>query len=83
MTKKVKIKLKLNNKGVQALLKSEEMQTVVKKYAMSVRARCGDGYETDTYIGNRKCMASIWADSLEAKKNEMDNNTLIKALGGK
>ena len=77
-----KVKVKLNGPGVGALLKSPEMAAEVEKHAKQIRARCGSGYETDTYQAGTRVIASVAAQSKEARKDCAENNTLLKAMGG-
>lgn len=71
---------KLNYKGVGKLLKSEAMQTVLSEHATNIKNRCGDGYEQDIYVGKSRANAMVSATTYQAKKDNMDNNTLLKAV---
>ena len=71
---------KLNHKGVGELMKSKEMQIVLNEHATNIKNRCGDGYEQDMYIGKSRANAMVTATTFEAKKDNMDNNTLLKAV---
>lgn len=73
-----KFKFKLDYAGVGQLLKSEEMQSVLKHYADQVGARAGDGY--DVYVGRTRANVSV--ATAEAEQDNFDNNVLLKALGG-
>lgn len=75
-----KNKFKLDYKGVGELLKSEPMQKVLSDYATNIRNRCGDGYEQDIYVGKNRANAMVSATTYQAKKDNMDNNTLLKAV---
>lgn len=77
-----KVKFELNRAGVQELLKSDEMAGICKQYANQVRGRCGDGYTVDTYSGKNRVNASVHASTSAARKDNLNNNTLLKALGG-
>lgn len=79
MSKK-NIKFKLNRKGVKSLLKSEEMKNLLSEEASKIREKCGDGYKNDTHIGKNRVNAMVWADSIKAKKDNLKNNTLLKAM---
>ena len=74
------IKFKLNRKGVKSLLKSEEMKNLLNKEASQIRERCGTGYKNDTYTGKNRVNAMVWADSIKAKKDNLKNNTILKAM---
>jgi len=75
-----KMQFKLNSSGVSSLLKSAEMQSVLTKKATDIKNRCGDGYEQDIYIGKNRANAMVRAATAKAKKENMDNNTLLKAV---
>ena len=75
-----KMQFKLNRKGVADLMKSAEIQTVLKDYATSIKNRCGDGYEQDIHIGKNRANAMVSATTFKAKKDNMDNNTILKAV---
>ena len=75
-----KVKIVLNREGVRSLLKSQEMQDICKEHATSIRSRCGSGYETDVYVGQNRANAMVWTDTLEAIKDNLQNNTILKAM---
>ena len=77
-----KVKFELNRKGVRELLKSQEMMTVVTEYANRVQKKAGDGYEVSQYSGKNRVNASVSAETVKARKDNLENNTLLKALGG-
>ena len=70
------IKFKLNRAGVAELMKSAPMQNVLSQYA----ARCGDGYVKDIHVGKNRANAMVSAKTYKAKKDNMKNNTLLKAV---
>lgn len=78
MSKKAVIKL--NRAGVKALMQSEEMQTVLQKSASAIRDRCGDGYEQDLRVGKNRANAQVWAETSKAKRDNLKNNTILKAV---
>ena len=77
-----KVKFELNKSGVRDLLRSNEMMSVCVDYANKVQGRAGDGYEVSTYVGANRVNASVSAATYEARKDNHENNTLLKALGG-
>jgi len=77
-----RVKFELNRAGVRDLLRSPEAAGVCKSYAVAVRGRAGDGYEVTTYTGRNRANASVHAETHEARKDNYENNTLLKALGG-
>ena len=77
-----KVKFELNRAGVRELLRSAEAMSVCRTYADGVRNRAGDGYEVTTYVGKNRANASVHAETYEARKDNYENNTLLKARGG-
>lgn len=75
-----KNKFKLNYSGVGQLLKSTEMQNVLTEKATAIKNRAGEGYGQDIYVGKSRANAMVNADSYKAKKDNMKNNTLLKAV---
>ncbi|MCK1219600.1 hypothetical protein [Streptococcus uberis] len=75
-----KFVFKLNRSGVAELMKSQAMQDVLKSHAKTIKERAGDGYEQDIYIGKNRANAMVKAESFKARKDNSENNTLLKAV---
>lgn len=73
-----KVKIDLNRAGVRALMRSPEMQAVLKDRADSVKDRCGDGYES--YVAQTRAVAVVETTSAAAYNDNSANNTLLKAV---
>lgn len=71
---------KLNRSGVRELLQSSAMEAVLEEQASAIRSRAGVGYKQDTYVGKNRANAMVWADTYPAKRDNMKNNTLLKAV---
>lgn len=72
---------KLNKAGVRELLRSQEAANICTEYANAIRARCGEGYEVTTYVGGKtRSNASVMATTVEARRENLENNTLEKAI---
>lgn len=76
-----KVSFELNRAGVRELMKSTEAMAVCKEYASAIRNRAGDGYEVDTYVGKTRANASVYAATYKARRDNYENNTLLKARG--
>ena len=77
-----KANFKLNLPGLNALMKSTEMAEVLNTAADQIAAKCGEGYEVErahpiSFVG----IASVRADTIEAKVDNRKNNTILKAAG--
>lgn len=77
-----KVRFELNRAGVRELLRSPEAANICRSYAVGVQSRAGEGYEITTYTGRNRANASVHAETYEARKDNYENNTLLKALGG-
>lgn len=75
------VRFELNWQGLRELMKSDEMKTVLKSYAQSAKNIAGEGYEVSEYTGTNRANASIYAETKRARKDNLINNTLLKALG--
>ncbi|OFT80093.1 hypothetical protein HMPREF3103_04620 [Granulicatella sp. HMSC30F09] len=73
-------KLKLNSKGVRDMLRSQEMQAMLRDRAEAIRGRAGDGYEVSTMAGKTRANASVKASTVKAIMDNKKNNTLLKAV---
>ena len=73
-------KFELNREGVRELLMSREMRGVVESYANGMSKRAGDGY--NVRYGRNRVVAFVEPDTDEAKQDNLDNNTLLKAVRG-
>ena len=73
-------KFVLNKKGVGELLKSSEMQTLLDSHASAIKNRAGAGYEHDVQVNEGRAHAMVWAETYQAKKDNLENNTLLKAV---
>lgn len=76
------LKIVLNTLGVRELLKSGEMMSICKEHAEAVRKKCGDGYTTSSYVGMNRANVSVTAETSEAKRDNSQNNTILKAVSG-
>lgn len=56
------------------------MQEVLTEYATGIRNRCGDGYTQDIYVGKNRANAMVSAETYQAKRDNLENNTILKAV---
>lgn len=77
-----KQKLKLNRKAIKnQLLKGAEFAALCDEAAHQIASTCGDGYVPSGQNGKNRYVASVITKSYGAKKDNLDNNTLLKAIG--
>lgn len=78
-----KVKFELNKAGVRELLKSGEMQQICMQHAYATQqaaSSSSDGYVVEPRNYPERSGAAVRADTYEARKDNADNNTLLKAL---
>ena len=76
------LKFELNSDGVVELMKSDAMKSICKEYADNAVDRLGEGYEADVYDGKDRCNASVSAVTAAAQKENLQENTILKAVMG-
>ena len=75
------VKIVLNSKGIQELLKSSEMQSILNDYAADKARAAGDGYTCAVHEFSRRAVAHVYPDTPEASRDNYENNTLLKVIG--
>ena len=76
-------KIELNKDGIKELLTSDEVVNMLKGYADSARSKLGDGYEVSPYTKSKtRANVSIKTATTEAYRDNLENNSLLKAVSG-
>ena len=73
----------LDSRGVRDLLRSDEVMQAVKAKADEAAASLGAGYEADTHTGKNRVNASVYAVTAAAQRENLSQNTILKAVFGK
>lgn len=73
------VEFELDRSGVAELLHSEELKVVLEAEAR--RRNPGSGYEVSTFNAGTRVVAKIQASTHAAIRDNLKNNTLLKALG--
>lgn len=66
------------------VLKADYMEQAVREAAEKIRRKCGDGYAVTIVKGQpgqRRITANVYPETRKAYRDNMDNNTLLKARG--
>lgn len=58
------------------------MKSICGELASDIAQRCGDGYSYDTYTGQNRVNAEVRAETLDARRENAENNTILKAMRG-
>lgn len=76
------VTIKLNSEGVKELLKSAEIMAECRSHAAEMAATLGaDDYEVSEYVGTNRVNVSVRAKTEKALQDNLDNNTMLKAVG--
>lgn len=75
-----RLKVELNIGAVGGLLRSDEMREVLQQEAQKIVNRCGPGYESSARRRPTRQTAAVFARTRAARQDNMDNNTLLKAM---
>lgn len=75
------VKIKLNSAGIRELLKSQAMADECMTVARGIQQRAGEGYEVQSRNYPERTGAAVVAVTKEAIQDNLDNNTLLRALG--
>lgn len=78
-----KVKIELNGAGVGDLLKSSELQSYCREKANEIAGRAAGKWEVRTGIGRFRAFAAVSTQDRETYVQNLRNNTLLKAMGGK
>lgn len=75
-----KVRIVLNSKGIQEMLKSPEIAGAVQDACNKIQAKAGSGYASNVVTGKRRSVGRVYAVNDEAVSDNYKNNTLLKAL---
>lgn len=75
------VEIKLDSEGIQELLKSDEIMDVLRGQAKKTLSGLNSGYAMSEYKGKTRGNVSIYANTKEAYKDNLENNTLLKVAG--
>ena len=75
-------RIEWNYAGIGELLRSEEMKACVEDVASGVLSACGAGYDMRTHNTGQRWACNVYADTTAANKDNLENNTLLKAAFG-
>ena len=76
-----KFELVLNDAGIQALLKSPEMQRILGDIGRQKANAAGTGYEAEVHVYQKRAAVNIYPTTWESAKDNYENNTLLKVVG--
>lgn len=75
-----KVRVRINNRALAALLKGDEVKTDLDDRAARIAAAAGEGMETDGEVGRQRYRASVRTADVEAMKAEAKDRALSRAV---
>lgn len=77
-----KVHIELNSDGIVEMMKSDEIMSVLESHGRRMVSSLGEGYSMSKYPnGKSRGNVSVYADSKEAYQDNLNNNSLLKAVG--
>lgn len=76
-----KVEFELNLSGLNQIMKSAEMQGVLERAGESVARNAGANYGSRVHVANFVAITNVYPENWDARRDNMANNTLVKALG--
>ena len=78
-----RVQVTLNTAAVRALLlQGDGIMAECGRQAEGIARRAGNGYACDPYAGKNRGNVRVTAESFAAKRDNLRNNTLLKAIRG-
>jgi hypothetical protein len=74
------VRIEMNSKGMQALLKSSEVQDDLKERANRIAAAAGKGFEVQNTVGKTRAHSSVNSMTPEAWRAEAKDKKLTRAI---
>lgn len=74
------IRVELNHDSIRGYLHTPELLELLKGYADEAAAQLGEGYEAETYNAGTRSIASVYTDTDEARRKNLENNSILKAV---
>lgn len=78
----VKTRIQLNLEGLFELMNSPEITRTLEEFGNAAMSRLGEGYEISTFHGETRANVGIRAATQDTWKDQLENNTIIKAVFG-
>jgi len=78
-----KVKIELNRAGLFELMNSPEITGTLEELGNAAMSNLGEGYEISTYHGKTRANVGIRASTYKTWQDQLNNNTIIKAVFGK
>lgn len=75
-----KVEIELNHDNIKSFLRSNSVADDLKSRADRIVEKLGDGYYSDCRNESSRVIASVYAGSRDAKRQNMQENSIIRAV---
>ena len=75
------VEFELNLPGLNEIMKSGEMQSILSAAGHQVAAAAGEGFDSEVGIGSYAAIGNVYPTDAESAHEAYKNNALVKALG--
>lgn len=76
------VEFELNLPGLNELMKSSEMKSILLAAGQNVAGSAGTGFSAEVHVANFVAISNVYPSSREAAKKNAKDNVLLKAVGG-
>ena len=76
-----KVRIELNLAGINALMKSAEIEAALQDAGEAVASAAGADFETRTHKANWVSITNVYPASKDAARANYKDNVLVKAVG--
>lgn len=76
-----KVKIVLNDAGIQELLKGPEMQGILAEIGSQKAAAAGPGYSSEVHVFQKRAAVHVFPADAKSAVDNYNNNTLLKVVG--
>lgn len=74
------LRIEMNSTGIQAVLKSQEVQDLLAERAERVAAAAGAGMEASVRVGRTRARGSVITATRQARESEAASRALTRAI---
>lgn len=75
------VEFELNLSGLNEIMKSGEMQSILSEAGAAVAQAAGGDYGHRVHVANFVAICNVYPETKEAAKDNYETNALLKAIG--
>lgn len=75
-----KTRFEIDHAGVRDVLRSREIRDDLAVRARRIARAAGSGHSSQASVGHSRALAMVWTDTLAARRSEVEDSTLTRAI---